>query len=37
MEGLRRGFVRTYEGVYDLAVEQVGAHSSGRVDSLHPF
>jgi hypothetical protein len=34
MQGLNGRCVRTYGGVYDLAVEQVGAHSSGRVDAI---
>jgi hypothetical protein len=38
MAGLHGSCVRTYGGVYDLAIEQVRAHSSGRVervDRLH--
>jgi hypothetical protein len=34
MEGLSGRCVRTYGGVYDLAAEQVGAHSSGQVDAV---
>jgi hypothetical protein len=33
MEGLHRHCVMTYGGVFDLAAEQVVAHSSGRVDT----